>query len=56
MKLYELLEVDKPRQHADNYKRNYHIELFSMKDIKRYVEIIRKAVNEYTADFDYTLW
>ena len=55
IKLYELLEVDKPRQHADNYKRNYRVEFFSMKDINRYVEIIRKAVNEYTADFDYTL-
>ena len=55
IKLYELLEVDKPRQHADNYKRNYRVEFFSGKDTKRYVEIIRKAVNEYTADFDYTL-
>lgn len=55
IKLYELLEVPEPRKHADNYKRNYRVEFFSMKDINRYVEIIRKAVNEYTADFDYTL-
>ena len=56
IKLYELLGVPEPRKHADNYKRNYRVEFFSMKDINRYVEIIRKAVNEYTADFDYTLW
>ena len=24
-----MLEVDKPRQHADNYKRNYHNDVFS---------------------------
>ena len=28
IKLYELLEVDKSRQHTNNYKRNYRVEFF----------------------------
>ena len=54
IKLYELLEVPEPRKHADNYKRNYRVEFFSMKDAKRYVETIRNAVDQYKDNIDYT--
>lgn len=54
IKLYELLEVPEPRKHADNYKRNYRVEFFSRKDAKRYVEIIKSAVDRYKDNIDYT--
>lgn len=54
IKLYELLEVPEPRKHADNYKRNYRVEFFSVKDTNRYVEMIRSAIDKYKDNIDYS--
>lgn len=54
IKLYELLEVPEPRKHADNYKRNYRVEFFSVKDTNRYVEMIRSAIDKFKDNIDYS--